>query len=406
MASQRSVWLAAAVFGMVVGGLGVTQAQSTKSAHDPSSWVDRRMPEDERTALDAVVGFAPPALGDDTRWIGDGAPASLDEWRGKVVVLQSWTHASEQGRGAAQRVAAVLRNHLGDDVKLILLHTPEDADKADAYLERRKPAAPVLVDVTGRVCDDLAIYKRPTTILIGRDGSIRAAGVAMTSLVKAVETLQAETFDSAAPKAKVITPRDERDPITGRAAAPRPAARPPFPEFSGALRATDLRGRKGPEIRVGQWMGEKPDTAGKVVMVEFWATWCGPCVASIPKLNALQKKFDGRMVLIGVSDESPGTVRSFMRTRKMEYAVASDEGRNMIGVVKPQGIPHGLIMSPDGIVRWQGHPGTLTEEMIQQIIDASGVTAGGNTDAGGPKRWRTTPTSAPAPGPEKTDGKN
>lgn len=385
MTSLRRVCLMVAAVVAASVCLTNVSAAPAKLPSDPASWTDKRIAEDERPALHAALGFAPPELKDDTTWIGDGAAASFQELRGKVVVIQSWTHTNERGRGAIQRTATVLKNQLGDDVKLVLLHTPDDAENVASYLERRKTPAPVLVDRSGRLCDDLGIYTDPVTVLIDRNGAVRASGVSISLLPEAVDLLKAEPFDASAKAPEVVKPRDERDPVpAGGAAKASDKPKAQFPPITGAVKANDLRGKKAPEIRVGEWIANEPKLDGKVVMVEFWATWCGPCKKSIPHLGELQKKYPNELAVIGISNEDAGTIRGFMKHTKMEYSVASDTQNQVMSVVRSPGIPHAFVMSPDGIVRWQGHPASLSEETLQQIIAASDI----KTTLSRPKRWR------------------
>lgn len=140
----------------------------------------------------------------------------------------------------------------------------------------------------------------------------------------------------------------------------------------------DFRGKKAPDFFVQQWLNRTSvDTKGKVVLIDFWATWCGPCRKLIPELNEYNKKFGDKLVVIGISDEPADTVQKFMKDTPMDYAVAVDTSRQMSSAIGVQGIPHCIIMSPDGIVRWQGFPGSdedkLTDKVIQQIITASKI---------------------------------
>ena len=138
----------------------------------------------------------------------------------------------------------------------------------------------------------------------------------------------------------------------------------------------DFRGLPAPKFEVAQWLtGAAPDTKGKVVIIDFWATWCPPCREGIPVLGAWAKKFNKDLVVIGVSDEAVATINGFMKTTKMEYNVATDPGKRMHKAVGVKGIPHALVISADGIVRWQGFPeekhDKLTTEKIAQIIAQS-----------------------------------
>lgn len=138
----------------------------------------------------------------------------------------------------------------------------------------------------------------------------------------------------------------------------------------------DFRGKQAPKLQVEKWIGGKaPDTKGKVVLIDFWATWCGPCRRLIPELNGFQKKFQDDLVVIGLSDESADTLEAFKKSNAMDYYVGTDTARAMKDKIGVKGIPHVMIITPDNVVRWQGFPSLgddpLTEETIARIIAAS-----------------------------------
>lgn len=139
---------------------------------------------------------------------------------------------------------------------------------------------------------------------------------------------------------------------------------------------TDFRGKAAPKFEVEKWLsGEAPDFKGKVLVVDFWATWCGPCKKLIPEMNDWAAKFKNDVVFIGVSDEPEATVSDFMKTTKMNYNVAIDTKKRMNQALGVEGIPHVMVVTPDGVVRWQGWPqddaDLLTEKVIGQIVKAS-----------------------------------
>jgi thiol-disulfide isomerase/thioredoxin len=129
--------------------------------------------------------------------------------------------------------------------------------------------------------------------------------------------------------------------------------------------------KKAPEIKVSEWITKQPDTKGKFILVDFWATWCGPCRRFIPELNKFNKKFSDKLVIIGLSNESPETIKK-MKSPVMEYYVASDSLARTKNKLEVRGIPHVILISPDGIVRWEGFPALpgyeLTDKVIADII--------------------------------------
>jgi peroxiredoxin len=135
-----------------------------------------------------------------------------------------------------------------------------------------------------------------------------------------------------------------------------------LPERKGG--SVDLCDRKimAPPFLLAALNGEKirlGDFLGKVVILDFWATWCPPCKEGIPDLNQLYKEFNGKgLVVIGISLDrgDPEEVKRFVNLRKVEYinVMGSEEVfqaySSLSGLGPIQGIPTAFVIDRQGLI--------------------------------------------------------
>ncbi len=140
-------------------------------------------------------------------------------------------------------------------------------------------------------------------------------------------------------------------------------------------------GDKAPALQVESFIKGDPVTsfeAGKVYVVEFWATWCGPCIRAFPHLSELQAEYKSSGVtFVGVNmgedwhgakydDDMPAKVRAFVqkKDKKMQYTVAYDGAtkfmsKNWFEAAGQGGIPCAMVVDKAGKIAWIGHPMNL-----------------------------------------------
>jgi len=159
-------------------------------------------------------------------------------------------------------------------------------------------------------------------------------------------------------------------------------------------------GSLAPAIDVEHWMQDdesfEPITTfepGQVYVVEFWATWCGPCIASMPHLSELQKEYaDKGVTVISISDEEVDRVTAFLERevrggKKNEegeamtyaeltssYLLTTDPDRSVskdyMRAAGQNGIPCAFLVGKSGHVEWIGHPMRMDEPLQQVVADA------------------------------------
>src|SRR6202795_89987 len=125
-------------------------------------------------------------------------------------------------------------------------------------------------------------------------------------------------------------------------------------QFRGAMAVleADERKREHPEFALKDLSGKTwtfSELRGKVVLVNFWATWCPPCRKEMPDLETLYGRFGSKgLVVLGISDEEAAKVEPFIRERKVSFPVLLDPGRKVNEMFAVEGIPKSFVYDREG----------------------------------------------------------
>lgn len=108
---------------------------------------------------------------------------------------------------------------------------------------------------------------------------------------------------------------------------------------------------------------------GKVVVLEFWATWCGPCVAAIPHLNEVAEKTKDKSVqFISITDENAEVINKFLARKPIKSWIGLDTDRSMHDAFGVKGIPRTFIVGPDGKLVADTMADAVTEEVLTAVL--------------------------------------
>lgn len=152
-----------------------------------------------------------------------------------------------------------------------------------------------------------------------------------------------------------------------------------FNVFNSIAQSFRLVGEKAPEINL-EAIYNKPDgkiptlqsLKGKVIVLDFWATWCNPCVEAFPENNKLSNKYKDKGVqYIAITDDKKNRLENFLKKVDIDFWVGRDDDGKEFKNYKVFGRPQMFIINRKGKVVYEGN--FVSEKLIEEVLSTDSV---------------------------------
>ena len=274
---------------------------------------------------------------------------------------------------------------------ILFLTIPLSAQRKTVWSTQEQPIADQIKglrklddNVRARTTKQLALQIRQLPVvpnkltLVGALANLSTEGDFGKDTLQEVTTTLASALREQPPAGKPGQPDDLYMSLASLVRYEHMQAQSDNPQFAGALSKLEAAdaARQLVDFTLSDLQGNSwhlRDLKGKVVLVNFWATWCPPCRKEMPDLQALYDKYkDQGFVVVSISDEKAAKVQLFISERKITYPVLLDPGRKVNDLFQVEGIPKSFVYDREGKLVAQSID-MRTRNQFQQMLAQAGL---------------------------------
>ena len=343
MSANRMTFAAALFLMFLIGAPGAMAGENPY----PSDWFWGN--EEQRETHDAMIGQPAPGIVL-TDWINGEVTA--DAIKGKIVVVDIWSTWCGPCIRSIPHNNEMAEHYAKDGVIVVgVCGSKSGQEKLEQVAEEHGIKYTVGKDSTYEVAPAWNTMWWPTYAVVDRNKVVRAVGLKPSYVDEVVDSiLEEQPYQDGSDKEEASV-----EEVMPAAASINPA----WLEGDEKKRARldGLEGSAPPVLAVENWINTEAlsldDLKGKVVLVDFWATWCGPCIGSIPHTNELMARHaDDGLVIIGVCNTNGGeSMASTAKEHGIEYPIAVDIDGQTDEAYRVNGYPDYYLIDRAGVLR-------------------------------------------------------
>ena len=346
----------------------------------------KKILEQERTERKGELSKPPgaqPAPGmNPSEWIGkpasdfhvtdlNGEELSLEQYRGQVVLLDFWATWCPPCIAEIPNVKKTYEKYKDQKFQIVGISLDRSKEPLEAYIKKEGLTWLHYWDNIGKVSNLYKVQAIPSTFLIDGKGVIRKTNLRGYRLETAVAELVNENLEKST-DTSTKTPAPKSIPATKIL---KQDTTPQKDELQEVHRAdpSEWIGKPAPDFQVTDLEGEKlslKDYRGQLVLLDFWATWCGPCIAEMPKVKKAYEKYkDQNFQIIGISlDQSEEPLTAYIEKEGLAWIHYWDENREIRTLYGVWGIPSAFLIDGEGVIRKASLGGFDVESAVAELV--------------------------------------
>ena len=304
-----------------------------------------------------------------------GETLSLEQYRGQVVLLDFWATWCPPCIAEIPNVKRTYEKYKDQKFQIIGISLDRSREPLDAYIAKENLTWLHYWDNIGKVSNLYKVQAIPSTFLIDGEGVIRKTNLRGHSLEHAVAELVKENLAKPAGTATETPKKDSQSQSIPATKLVKPKTVSQKDESVKPERSdpSEWIGKPAPDFQVTDLKGEAlslKDYRGQVVLLDFWATWCGPCIAEMPKVKKTYEKYkDQNFQIIGISlDRSTEPLEAYIAKEGLAWVHYWDESRDIRNLYKVWGIPTAFLIDGQGIIRKASLGGFDVETAVAELV--------------------------------------